>query len=87
MRVKAELNFPAKLKDEPIICWISKKFDITLSILEASFTTDVGWAILVFKGEIEEINKTLAYLKNKGVEVSIQEGLEIDIPGQDVQNP
>lgn len=83
MRIKAELNFPSKLKDEPLICWVSKKFDITLSILEASFTTEVGWAILVFEGEIEEVNKALEYLKNKGVEINIQEGIDIDILKQD----
>jgi ABC-type methionine transport system ATPase subunit len=84
MRVKAELSFPGKLKDEPLICWVSKKFDITLSILEASFTTEIGWAILIFEGKVEEINKALAYLKNKGVEISIQEGVEIDIRQQDI---
>ena len=86
MRVKVELNFPASLKDEPLICWVCKKFEITLSILEASFTTDVGWAILIFEGEIEEINRVFAYLKDKGVEVGVQNSVAIDIRKQDIQD-
>jgi len=76
MRIKTELTFPGKLKDEAIICNLCKKFDIVLSILEASFSTEVGWAILILEGVEGELNKTLDYLKNKGVEVkSSQETL------------
>ncbi len=69
MRIKTELTFPGKLKDEAIICNLCKKFDIVLSILEASFSTEVGWAILILEGVEGELNKALGYLKNKGVEV------------------
>ena len=69
MRVKAEFTFPGSLKSEPIICNICKQFNIVLSILEASFSTDTGWAILIMEAEENEINKTFAYLKNKGVEI------------------
>jgi len=37
--------------------------------LEASFSTEVGWAILILEGAEGELNKALGYLKNKGVEV------------------
>jgi ABC-type methionine transport system ATPase subunit len=70
MRTKAELNFPSRLKDEPIICQVCKKFDITLSILEASFSTDIGWAILILEGGREDLEETFNYLKNKGVEIT-----------------
>lgn len=73
MRVKVELNFPSRLKDEPIICQVCKKFDITLSILEASFSTDIGWAILILEGKPEDLQATLAYLLEKGIEVSKRE--------------
>lgn len=42
MKIKAEFIFPKELKDEPLICDICKQFNITLSILEASFSTDTG---------------------------------------------
>jgi ABC-type methionine transport system ATPase subunit len=69
MQIKAELLFPSKLKDEPLICNICKQFDIILNIVEASFSTDTGWAILIFKGSEVEVNRTLEYLKNKDVEI------------------
>lgn len=67
MKIKAELTFPEKLKDEAIICNICKQYDIILSIVEASFSTDTGWAILVFDGAENEIRKALELLTAKGV--------------------
>jgi len=69
VKIKAEFIFPEKLKDEPLICDICKRFDITLKIVEASFSTDTGWAILVLKAKDAEIIKTLKYLTDKGVEI------------------
>jgi len=69
VRIKAELLFPGKLKDESLICNICKQFDIILNIVEASFSTDTGWAILIFEGDETEVNRTLEYLKNKDVEI------------------
>ena len=73
MRIKTELTFPGKLKDEAIICNLCKKFDIVLSILEASFSTEIGWAILILEGGEGELHKALDHLKNKGVEVKNQQ--------------
>ncbi len=67
MKIKAELTFPGELKEEAIICYLCKKFDIVLNIVEASFSTSTGWAILVIEGEEDELNKSLEYLKDKGV--------------------
>lgn len=69
MQLKAELTFPGELKKEPIICNLCKTFDIVLNIVEASFSTDTGWAILVFEGKEEELKKTFEYLKDKGVKI------------------
>jgi ABC-type methionine transport system ATPase subunit len=66
-KVKLELSFPGTLKDEPIICNLCKQFDIVLSILEASFSTTTGWAILIFEGEEAELEKAFGYLREKGV--------------------
>jgi ABC-type methionine transport system ATPase subunit len=69
MKIKGEFIFPCALKEEPIFCNICKQFNIVLSIIEASFSTDTGWAILVIEGEEEDLNKTFEYLKSKGVEM------------------
>lgn len=68
MKIKAEFTFPGKLKDEAIICNLCKQFNIVLNIVEASFSTETGWAILIFEGSEEELKKTFEYLKDKGVE-------------------
>jgi ABC-type methionine transport system ATPase subunit len=67
MEIKAELIFPAELKNEALICNLCKQFDIIVNIVEASFSTNTGWAILIFKGSEGELKKSLAYLKDKGV--------------------
>jgi len=69
MKIKIDLNFPPELKDDPLICELCKKFDIILNILEASFSTDVGWALLIIEGEEADVNKSLQYLKDSGVEI------------------
>ncbi|MCM8795961.1 MAG: NIL domain-containing protein [Candidatus Omnitrophica bacterium] len=68
MQIKLELTFPGELKEEPIICYLCKQFDLTLNIVEASFSTDTGWAILVFDGKEEELKRAFTYLKSKGIE-------------------
>lgn len=69
MQLKTEVTFPKELKDEPIICNLCKNFDITLNIIEASFSTEIGWAILILDGNEEELKKAFEYLKDKGVKI------------------
>jgi ABC-type methionine transport system ATPase subunit len=67
VKIKAELTFPGELKEEAIICFLCKKFDVILNIVEASFSTATGWAILVLEGEEQELKKAFDYLRDKGV--------------------
>ncbi len=67
MKIKAELTFPGKLKEEPLICNLCKKFDVIVNIVEASFSTDTGWAILIFEGSEGELDKALGHLRDSGV--------------------
>ncbi len=69
MKIKAELTFPGELKEDPIICDLCKNFKIVMSILEASFSTEIGWAILILEGDEDELKRAFEYLKNKGVQV------------------
>jgi len=75
MRVKTELTFSTELKDEPLICNLCKKFDIVLNIVEASFSTATGWAILILEGSQEEIEKSFGYLKSNGVKIEVTENI------------
>ena len=69
MKVKAELTFSSELKDKPLLCNLCKKFNIVLNIVEASFSTATGWAILILEGTQEEIEKSFDYLKSNGVKI------------------
>ena len=70
MKIKAEFTFPGHLKDEAIICYLCKNFDIILSIFEASFSTATGWAILIFEGSKKNIKEATDYLIGKGIEIN-----------------
>jgi len=66
---RIELIFPAELKDEAIICNLCKKFDIVVNILEASFSTETGWAILILKGREAQLNNAMNFLREHGVKI------------------
>ena len=71
MKLKVELTFPESLRDIPVIYNLGHEFKIIPNIIEASFSTKTGWAILVLEGEEKEVNKSLEYLKNKKVVINI----------------
>jgi len=66
---KIELFIPGELKDEPIICDMVRRFDGDFKIIEASFSAESGWAILVVKGKKDELDKMFEYLREKGINV------------------
>lgn len=69
---EVELNIPGDCKDEPIFYHIIKKFDIIPNIIEASFSTEMGWAIVSFKGSQKDLDKLFTFLQEKGVEITIR---------------
>lgn len=73
MQIKAEFSFPEKLRGKPIICNICKEFNITLSIIEASFSTQTGWAILSMEGEEAELKRTFEHLRGMEIEINNME--------------
>lgn len=69
---EVELTIPGDLKDKPIFYTIIKNFSVIPNIIEASFSTDMGWAIVSIEGEEEEINKLFEFLRGKGVRVILR---------------
>ena len=69
MEIKIELFIPGELKDEPIICNMIKEFDVRIKIMEASFSTESGWAYLIINGEQQEIDRLFSTLNEKGISV------------------
>jgi len=73
MKLKVELTFPEELKDEPIIWYLGNKFKLIFNIVEASFSTEVGWAILVLDGNEDELKKAIDFIRSKGVTIEREE--------------
>ncbi len=69
MKISIGLTFPGALQDESIICYLCKKYNIELNIIEASFSMDAGWSILTVEGQEDEIKRAFAYLAEKEVKV------------------
>ena len=70
-KIKIELTIPSDLKNEPIIYFISRDFKVIPNIIEASFSTSMGWAVLTVEGEDAEIKKLLESLKQKNVKINL----------------
>lgn len=71
--IKVELFIPGELKDEPILCYMIKNFKLDLKIIEASFSTESGWAYLILIGDMKELDKAVEYLRDKGISVEIRD--------------
>jgi len=69
MEMSIGLTFPGTLKDESVIAYVCKKFNIDLKIIEASFSMSSGWAILKIEGEEAEIRRVFEYLTSKDVQI------------------
>ena len=71
-RIEVELTFPGKYKKEPIFYNIIKEFKVIPNILEASFSTDMGWAIVTFEADQAELDKLFGYLEKNDVSYNLK---------------
>jgi len=69
---KVELFIPGQLKNEPVFYYIIKEFNVIPTIIEASFSTELGWAIVKLEGKELDIDRLIDFLRDKGVEVNIR---------------
>ena len=67
--LEIEMFIPASLKDEPFFYNIIQKFNVVPNIKEASFSTDMWWAVVQFKGEPAELKNMLEYLQNLDIKI------------------
>lgn len=73
MKKVVEITLPIELKHEPFLFNSIKKFDVIINIIEASFSSDIGWALLSLEGKEEKIGEVFNFWKEKNVIIDIRE--------------
>ncbi len=68
-RMRVRLTFPPERIQEPIIYLLGKEFDIVTNIRRADVKADYGWVALELEGKEENLERGIAWLKEKGVTV------------------
>ena len=63
------LTFDGESSRKPLICEMSRNFDITFNIRNASVTASVGIIALELEGDREVVKQAVAWLEAHGVQV------------------
>lgn len=63
------LVFPPSLQDEPIINRMMRRYSFTVNILRANVTAEQGWLDIQISGKAPEIEESISWLREQGVEV------------------
>jgi hypothetical protein len=68
-RLRLRLTFPADLIQEPILYRLVKDFDIVINIRRADVKADYGWVALEMEASEDTLDRGVAWLKQRGVQV------------------
>jgi ferredoxin len=64
------LSFPTEACNEPVVCYLTKKFNLTFAILHANiYPRKEGVMVLELSGEKEDYKAGVTYLKSRGIKV------------------
>jgi ABC-type methionine transport system ATPase subunit len=74
MKMRVKLTFPQNLIKEPVIFTMAKQFNVMPNIRRARITETVGEMVLELEGEEGNLQKGIAFLKERGVDVELVEG-------------
>lgn len=73
-RRRVKLSFSPALVSEPVIHQLGTRFQVVTNIRRADVTRDEGWVVLEVDGDLEEIDRGLAWVAERGVRVDPVEG-------------
>lgn len=62
-------TFPPELVREPIIHNISQQFKVVPNIRRADISENKGWVVLELEGKEKDIERSIAWLTQKGIRV------------------
>ncbi len=71
---RVKFTFPQELITLPIIYELGKQYHLVTNVRRADVTDDRGWVVLELDGQIEEIERALAWVAEKGVRVDPVQG-------------
>ena len=71
---RLHLTFPEHLVQEPVIYTLGKDFNVVTNIRRANVEEKIGWVILEIEGPGEALEKAVAYLEDRGVQVDRIDG-------------
>ncbi len=66
---RVQFTFAEELIKEPIIWQLGRDFDLVTNIRRADVTEDRGWVVLELEGEMEEIERGVKWVVERGVRV------------------
>jgi len=74
------LRFPKEIVDKPIITYLVRDFGLTFNILKAQiFPRKEGMVVMELRGDPDDYDKGIQYLKDIGVEVEpVAQGIRRD---------
>lgn len=71
---RVHLTFPEKLIQEPVIFRLATDLNIVTNIRRANVEDSYGWVILEMEADEATLEKGIAYLRDRGVEVADAQG-------------
>ncbi len=66
---RVKFTFAEELIKEPIIWQLGRDFDLVTNIRRADVTEDRGWVVLELEGEMEERERGVKWVVERGVRV------------------
>jgi L-aspartate semialdehyde sulfurtransferase ferredoxin len=69
VRERIYLTFPRTLVQEPVLSSMAKQFDVVFNIRGSTVTAEMALMALEINGAQAEVDKAVAWLKEKGVTV------------------
>jgi ABC-type methionine transport system ATPase subunit len=69
VNVRVKLTFPEELIKEPLLGRLVREFDVLPNIRRANVEDTVGWIVCEFAGEPDAVDRAIAWLQEKGVQV------------------
>jgi len=73
VRERLYLTFPENLIKEPVLSLLAKQFDVVFNIRGSTVTSELALVALELDGAQAEVDKSIRWLKEKGVIVEPME--------------